>query len=397
MSGVSLTRWPRCECMKIALVLDDTLDTPDGVQQVILQIGRELTSRGHEVHYLTSTTTRRDLPNVHSLAGNLRLRFNGNRIGIPLPANRRRVRELLAEQEFDLVHVSAPYSPLLAGRVVTALPAGTPLVATFMILPLGPVSRWGGKVLGLLQRRQARRFQRFMAVSEPAREFSAFMYGDPGVTTGNPVDVAPFLAARERAVQDPLPGPVRILFLGRLVERKGAGALLRAVRILKGLTDVPFSVEIAGRGPLLEQYRRYVRDNGLTEQVTFSGFVAEERKADLLAEAHIIALPAFGGESFGISVVEALAAGTGAVLAGDNPGYASTLGPLTECLVDPSDDVSFAARLQELIEDPHLRGRMSARQSEQARLFDTPLVVDRIEEVYAEASAGRLSTTRSSR
>lgn len=379
--------------MKIALVLDDTLDTPDGVQQVIIQIGRELTARGHEVHYLTSTTTRTDLPNVHSLAGNLRLRFNGNRIGIPLPARRRRIRRLLEEQSFDVVHVSAPYSPLLAGRIIAELPARTPLVATFMILPLGRVSKWGGKLLGLLQRRQARRFAAVMAVSEPAAQFCEFMYARPAAVTGNPVDVAPFFAARDR--RGPRSGPVRILFLGRLVERKGAGALLRATRILTDLTDTPFTVQIAGRGPLLETYRRYTADHGLSGLVTFSGFVEEQDKPDLLAGADIIALPATGGESFGISVVEALAAGTGAVLAGDNPGYASTLGPLTDCLIDPTDEMAFARRLRELVESPHLRELMSERQAARARRFDTPIVVDRIEEVYAETA--RLSTTRSSR
>src|SRR5699024_8226783 len=99
-------------------------------------------------------------------------------------------------------------------------------------------------------------------------------------------------------------GPVRILFLGRLVERKGAGALLRATRILTTLTDTPFTVQIAGRGPLLDDYRRYVADHGLYKHVTFSGFVEEQDKPDLLAGADIIALPATGGESFGVSVVE---------------------------------------------------------------------------------------------
>ncbi len=385
--------------MKIALVLDDTLDSTDGVQQVILEIGRELTARGHEIHYLTSRTERTDLPHVHSLTSNLRFRFNGNRMGIPLPARRAVLSALLQRERFDLVHVSIPYSPLLAGRIISALPARTPVVGTFMILPLGFISTWGGKLLGWWQRRQVRRFDRFMAVSGPAREFSRFMYGRPGIVTGNPVDIAPFAAARERALAAPAPqgAPVRILFLGRLVERKGAGALLQAVARLQHLTQAPFEVEIAGRGPLLAQYQRFAAEHSLQGVVKFTGFIEEEAKADLLAGADIIALPALGGESFGISVVEALAAGTGAVLAGDNPGYASTLGPLTECLIDPNDTAAFARRLKTLVESPALRGEMSARQAQQAQFFETALVVDRIEQVYADAAAARLKTTRSSR
>src|SRR5699024_9099522 len=201
--------------MKIALVVDDTLDSTDGVQQVILEVGRELSRRGHEIHYLTSTTSRTDLAHVHSLARNWRFRFNGNRVGIPLPARRRELSALLAREKFDLVHVSIPYSPLLAGRIISTLPPSTPLVGTFMILPLGLISTWGGKLLGLWQRRQVKRFDRFMAVSAPARDFSRFMYGRPGINTGNPVDIAPFAAARERArTARGEADPVEILFLG---------------------------------------------------------------------------------------------------------------------------------------------------------------------------------------
>lgn len=383
--------------MKIAIVLDDTLDSTDGVQQVLLEISRELVRRGNEVHFLTSTTERTDVPHVHSLAKNLRFRFNGNRVGIPLPGSKRAIRKVLAEEQYDVIHVSIPHSPLLAGRVVSSTPAHTPVVGTFMILPLGFLSKWGGKLLGVFQRLGMRRFHELMAVSAPAAEFSRFMYGRPGVVTGNPVNVAPFVDARESALASPCKNqPVKVLFLGRLVERKGAGELLRALPLVRKLTQTEFSVEIAGRGPLLKEYQQFVRSENLEDVVSFSGFIPEEKKADLLAQADIIALPAYGGESFGISVVEALAASTGALIAGDNPGYASTLGELRECLIDPKDTQAFAHRLKKLIDSPNYRKELSRRQVEQARLFDTPRVVDKVEQVYTDALAAA-KTTKSSR
>ncbi len=69
--------------MKIGLVLDDTLDTPDGVQQYVLQVGRWLSAEGHDVHYLVGKTTRTDIANVHSLSRNLKVKFNGNRMSMP--------------------------------------------------------------------------------------------------------------------------------------------------------------------------------------------------------------------------------------------------------------------------------------------------------------------------
>ena len=111
--------------MKIGLVLDDTLDTPDGVQQYVLQVGAWLTDQGHEVHYLVGQTARTDIPNLHSLSRNLKVRFNGNRMSMPLPASRRKLRAFLQEMQFDVLHVQVPYSPFMAGRLLSVAPAST--------------------------------------------------------------------------------------------------------------------------------------------------------------------------------------------------------------------------------------------------------------------------------
>lgn len=374
--------------MKIALVVDDSLDSSDGVQQILLHIGAFLTGRGHEVHFLTSRAERTDV-RVHSLASVLRLPFNGNRIGIPLPGRRREITKVLAGERFDLVHIAIPYSPLLAGRIIRALPPTTALVGTFMILPLGRLSRWGGKVLGLWQRRQARRFHALTALSAPADEFCRFMYGRPALPIGSPVHLQPFRRARAdaiaRAQAAATDQPVQILFLGRLVERKGATALITATALLRELTEVPFHVQIAGTGPGERELRELTRSRGLTDRVSFTGYVPEEDKAALLASADIITLPSLGGESFGISVVEALAAGRGATLVGDNPGYASTVGDLRDCLIDPTDAPAFARRLAELIEDPAQRERMSAAQVQRAEDFAHDVVGEKILRVYDAA------------
>ena len=116
--------------LRIGLVIDDGLDKPDGVQQIVLTLGRRLAALGHEVHYLTSSTDRTDLPNLHVLGRTVSVRFNGNRLRSPLPARRADVRRLLAEVPFDVLHVTMPYSPLLAGRVLGRLGLGGGHVAT---------------------------------------------------------------------------------------------------------------------------------------------------------------------------------------------------------------------------------------------------------------------------
>lgn len=376
--------------LKIAQVIDDTLDSTDGVQQVVLATGKWLTEQGHEVHYIASDTQRTDLPHVHSLARNLRLRFNGNRLGMSLPADRQAIRELLAREDFDVVHIQVPYSPFLSGRLIRALPERTALVGTYTILPLSSLARTGGKVLGWAQRATISRFDELLGASGPAAVYSEQVTGRHTVPVGNPVDGTPFTAARAQALAEAdHDGPVRVLFLGRLVERKGAGALLEAAALARHRTDRDFHVEIAGKGPLLEQYQKRAQELGIEDIVTFSGFVAEEAKPELLAHADVIALPALGGESFGISLVEAFAAGTGAVLAGNNEGYSAVAGPLTECLVDPQDAEGFARRLAELIDDPGQRAQMSRKQVERARSFASDVVGRRIVASYHRAIRAR--------
>lgn len=134
--------------LTIGLVIDDSLDRPDGVQQHVLTLGRWLTGKGHTVHYLTSTTQRTDIPRIHSLAKNLPITFNGNRLGIPLPADRSAIRQLFTDVHFDVLHINMPYSPLLAGAIINAAPATTRIVGTFHIMPWSTLTKVGTHALG---------------------------------------------------------------------------------------------------------------------------------------------------------------------------------------------------------------------------------------------------------
>ena len=91
--------------MKIGLVLDDTLDKPDGVQQHVLTVGKWLSEQGHEVHYLVANTERKDIPNTHSLGRFINVRYNKNNVRTPLPANRNNIRALIRRENFDVLHV----------------------------------------------------------------------------------------------------------------------------------------------------------------------------------------------------------------------------------------------------------------------------------------------------
>lgn len=379
------------DALSIALVLDDSLDRPDGVQQHVLTLGRWLTGQGHDVHYVAPSTTRDDLPQLHRIGRSMAVRANGNALSTPTFTRGRELHAVLDDLALDVVHVAMPCSPLLAGRLVTRVPSRTAVVGTFHIVPAGPAIAVGAWLMALVQGRQLRRFDRMLAVSAPARDFARSAFRVDATVVPNPVDVEAFLTDEPTGDAGGPDGPVRVLFLGRLVERKGAPHLLRAVAALRreNLTDVPFRVTVAGRGPLLDELQAYALAEGMADLVDFPGFVAEDQKAQLLAQADVVVLPSLGGESFGISVVEALAATRGTVLAGDNAGYREVMGPLTDQLVVPTDTAAFARLLAQHVGGPRRASARRAAQLAQARQFDVEVVGPQVVAAYRDAIGSR--------
>lgn len=374
--------------LTIALALDDSLDRPDGVQQHVLTLGRWLSGRGHDVHYLAPSTARQDLGNLHVVGGSVGVRANGNVLRTPTVPRTRDLDDVLRRVQADVLHVALPCSPLLGGRLAVRAAAGTAVVGTFHIVPATRAIAVGARVLGVAQRAQMRRFDRLVSVSEPARAFARTAFGMDSAVVPNPVDVALFTSGdRDAAV----PGPVEVVFLGRLVERKGPRQLVRAVAEIRRrqLARLPFRVTIAGDGPLADDLRRDVRRAGLEDVVRFRGFVPENGKVALLAGADVLVLPSTAGESFGISVVEALAAANGVVLAGDNPGYRSVMAGLEQQLVAADDPARFAEQLASWIDAPGQRDAAVAPQQARAAVFDVARVGAALLSIYRDALRGR--------
>lgn len=367
--------------LRVGLVLDDTLDTADGVQQYVLAIGNWLTSVGHEVYYLVGHTERTDIANVYSLSRNMAVKYNGNRLSIPLPTSRRKLRRVLHDLQLDVLHVQVPYSPFMAGRLIAEASATTAVIGTFHILPYNRRVHFANWLLHMLNRRTGRRFDHMVAVSPPAREFAAAVYHYQTEVLPNPIQLARFTAA---AVTSPTK---KIVFLGRLVERKGAAYLLEAVARLKKAGTLPDDVRvvIGGKGPLRDQLVAYVDANGLSDIVRFAGFVAEDDKASFLAQADIAVFPSISGESFGIVLLEGMAAARGVVLAGNNPGYASVMGERTDQLFSPSNSTEFAAVLEKWLNNAEARAAAAAWQQEYVKQFDVSVVGQRLETIYEQA------------
>lgn len=373
------------KALKIGFVLDDSLDRTDGVQQYVLALGRWLAAQGHEVHYLVSQTERRDLANLHVLSRSVRTHFSGNRGTTPLPASTRQIKRLLSSVHFDVLHVQVPFSPLLAGRVVKRAAPDTAVVGTFHIMPYSPLVTLSNYALGAWLRPTLRRFDAMLSVSSAAAKFASQAYRLDSRVVPNVVDYERFRAAK------PLPAftgkKLNILFLGRLVERKGCLVLLQALdKLLASQTDLPdFRVLICGRGPLEPALMQFAACHELGQYVEFLGYVPEVEKPRYLASADIAVFPSKSGESFGIVLVEAMAAGRAAVLAGDNPGYRSVMRPRPDLLFPPTSSEVLAKKLEYFMKDRASRRTAAEWGKRYAETFDTSVVGAKILKVYQRA------------
>lgn len=363
--------------LKIGFVLDDSLDTTDGVQQYVLTLGKWLSSQGHSVKYLVGQSTRQDLDGLHSLGRNIKVRFNQNSLSIPLPSSRKNIKKLLDAENFDVLHVQMPFSPLLAGRIIAAASPKITIVGTFHILPASKFVSSATRVLGKVVQKNLSKFDAICCVSEPARQYMNKVFKIDGVVIPNGVDVAAFRSNGPKKVTKSKP---KIVFLGRLVERKGVEYLLKAFAQMKNRDQL--QLVVGGKGPLLNSLKKLASDLNIEKSVNFLGFVSESDKVELLRSAKIAVFPSVGGESFGIVLVEAIAAGAQVVVGGDNPGYRSVLVGPSEQLVDPRDEAAFSRRLDTIIVNDSLAQTLHLAQQKLLKKFDIETVGPKILKMY---------------
>ncbi len=296
----------------------------------------------------------------------------------------RPIRELLGREQFDVLHVQMPFSPLMAGKVIRYAPKGTAVIGTFHILPFSRLEARATKLLGLTLRRTTKKFDRVVSVSEPAAQFARKSFRVKSEILPNAVTVSTFVAGRRlRKYQD---GKLTMVYLGRLVERKGCMYFLKALdRLHQEHLLHNARVIIAGKGPLESKLKAYVAEKKLGKIVQFAGYVSEADKPDYLASADIAVLPSTGGESFGIVLIEAMAAGAEVVLGGDNKGYRSVLGAHPEQLVKPADTKAFARTLKHFIISVPARKRAKKWQAAAVANYDVRVVGGRLLQIYQEA------------
>jgi phosphatidylinositol alpha-mannosyltransferase len=341
----------------------------------VADLALALSDHGHDVSVLAPVDDPADLPSWVVDGGRpIAVRYNGSvaRLSIGVKATRR-VRSWIRSGDFDVVHVHEPVAPSLS--ILALWVARGPIVATWHSSHDRSRILSAGYYVGQTAMEKVRGR---IAVSEDARRTLVTHLGGDAVLIPNGVRVSAF-ASTER-----LPGvdPDRpaVLFLGRMDEpRKGLSVLMAALpSVLAAVPDL--QVLVAGPGDIDEQ-RELIPEEVLAS-VTFLGHVSDEDKTRALRSADVYVAPHTGGESFGIVLVEAMAA-QAAVVASDLPAFRRVLQDgVSGRLFANQDSEALSHALIELLADADLRARYVAAADRRVREFDWDRVVDDVIAVY---------------
>jgi len=364
--------------MRIGIVCPYSFDVPGGVQNHVHDLAEALIRLGHEVSVLAPADEDAPLPPYVVSAGRaVPVPYNGSVARLAFgPISATRVRRWLSAGRFDVLHVHEPVTPSLS--MLAVLYARTPVVATFHTATTRSraMAAAQGALQVVLEKITAR-----IAVSDLARKVQVEHLDGGGWEIPNGVAVAKFADAVPLAGWPGTGGAVG--FLGRFTEpRKGFPILLNALsRLVPARPDLRLLV--AGPGDpeeALADRARAVRD-----RITFLGKVSEGDKARMLRSVDLYVAPNTGGESFGMILTEAMAAGT-PVVASDLDAFRRVLDGGRAGAVFPAGDAgALADAIAGLLDDPARRAELAGRAARVVAGFDWPVVAARVLEVYATA------------
>lgn len=375
--------------MRIGLVCPYSLAVPGGVQGHVQELAEALLALGHEVSVLAPADEDAPLPPYVVPAGrSVPVRYNGSVARLTFgPISAARVRRWLHTGQFDVLHVHEPFTPSLSMLAVWA--ARGPVVATFhtaMTRSRAMAAAQGALQL-VLERITAR-----IAVSALARRVQVEHLGGGAVEIPNGVSVARYAHA------EPLPGwPGQcapgsggaIGFLGRFTEPRKGFPVLREAFATLAQRRPGLRLLVAGPGDVDEALAEIPSE--LHDRVVFLGRVDEADKVRMLRSVHLYVAPNTGGESFGMILTEAMAAGT-PVVATDLDAFRRVLDG-AGALFPAGDAGALATVLGSLLDDRSEREALAERAAGVVASYDWLVVANRVVEVYEsaiEATGGRV-------
>jgi phosphatidylinositol alpha-mannosyltransferase len=378
--------------MRIALVSPYSWTYPGGVTRHIEALASQFIASGHDVRVfapfdppdrLSARMHRGARPEAREkpdwlvpLGRTIGVKANGAVSNLSLtPYAVTTLRRELRAGDFDVIHVHEPHTPVVGYDVLDA--TSTPLVGTFHCYSDNALSNGLFANVMFGAKRKLNHLHVRIAVSEAAAWTGRRFYGGEYRIVPNGVDVP---AELDRAPREP-GAPLRLVFVGQAVERKGLPVLLRAFEALRD----HFPVELIIVGADREEVDPLLLEGG--DGVTVLGKVPDHDKREALASADLLVAPSLGGESFGMVLTEAFAAGT-PVVASDIPGYRDVVRDGVDGVLFPRGDATaLAETLRDLAVDPVARTAMASAAREHAERYAWPTVAAEVLDAYRDAAA----------
>lgn len=370
--------------MRIGLTCPYNIFSGGGVKEQVLALQKEYEKRGHYVKILTPLPREYEgeVPDEIITVGVSMntTAFVGSSWQWSVSVDTDAIDKVFEEQKFDVLHFHEPWVPVWGRQLLMRSKSAN--VATLHARFLDTLTaKTLSNVFIPYTKPQIKHFDAFTAVSDQPTEYLLNLQKVPITIIPNGVDYKKYSHKPSRSLRHP--GMKTILYVGRLEDRKGVKFLLKAFAELTRRQDY-VQLLIAGTGPEGQRLRRYVATHEIP-RVTFLGYVSEEEKIHHLHKSDLFCSPAYYGESFGIVLIEAMAAGC-PIVAGDNPGYQSVMverGALS--LVNPQDTIDFARRLELMLFDEPLRKLWLKWSSKYVKQFDFSHIADQYFKVYEDA------------
>jgi len=375
--------------MKIGLVCPYNIYKGGGVQECVRELQAELNNNGHDAYIITPKPRGEKVKSINTkniifigASADIRSPFQATVAQISATVDINAIDKMMKEYQFDVINYHEPWVPLLSVQILARSKSAN--VATFHAkLPETAMSKAVERAITPYTKSILKALHVSTAVSSAAAEYYTSISKKDPVIIPNGVNLKKYQSYKPKSKTS----KDTILYIGRLEKRKGVRYLISAFKQLQH-QHPEYKLIIAGDGPDRDKLEKMVQAKNI-KNVTFTGYIDEQTKLELLSTSRIYCAPAIFGESFGIVLLEAMASGA-VVVAGDNPGYSSVMnGRGSLSIVNPKDQKDFTRKLELMMTDEDVRASWREWADNYVKQFDYKNVTKNYIDVYERAMNNR--------